>query len=93
MPGQLAIATVIAVTLPTLKTLASTLHPGLVLKGGYAHRGLVDLESSSEEDEDEDSALDADAEEEAELAAAWGVGALAANPEEDVPLVSEDTSR
>lgn len=52
------------------------------------------MESSSEEEEDDaDAAVDAAAEEEAELAAAWGAGALAANPDEDVPVVSEDTSR
>jgi len=52
----------------------------------------VDVESSSEEDEDGDAAF-AEDEEGAEIAAAWGAGALAANPDEDVPLVSEDTSR
>ena len=59
------------------------------------HRGLGVMESSSEEEEGEgaDAALDAAAEEEAELAAAWGTGAMAANPDEEVPLVSEETSR
>ena len=53
----------------------------------------MDVESSSEEDEDGDAALVAEDERGAEVAAAWGAGALAANPDEDVPLVSEDTSR
>ena len=53
----------------------------------------MDVESSSEEDDDADAALAAEDEEGAEIAAAWGAGALAANPDEEVPLINEDTSR
>ena len=71
--------------------IASARRP--LLRGGSVRRGLGDIESSSEEEEEGDAALDAVAEDEAELVAAWGAGALAANPDEEVPLVSEDTSR
>ena len=56
-------------------------------------RGLVDAESSSEEDEVDVGTLETETTASAGLAAAWGIGALAANPDEDVPLVNEDTSR
>ncbi len=53
----------------------------------------MDAESSSDEEDDDIGALETNAFASAELATAWGVGALAANPDEDVPLVDEDTSR
>ena len=57
------------------------------------HRGLTGPEESSSEDEGdeedaEQGAIPEDSEEVANLTE-WGVGALAANPDEDIPLADE----
>lgn len=57
------------------------------------NRGLAAGEDSSSEEEDEEDEPEDDTTAAARLTAEWGVGAMAANPAEEVPLVNQDTHR
>lgn len=57
------------------------------------NRGLAAGEDSSSEEEDEEDEPEDDRAATARLTAEWGVGAMAANPAEEVPLVNQDTHR